>query len=245
MKICHISDTHGAKFHCQLSIHECDVLIHSGDLGGRTSLAELNEFLIWFEKQPAKVKIFIAGNHDITLDKTWPDKVKDPIGQVLAVQSYLDAKELITKYNVKYLENTDYVYEGVKFYGSPFTPSFHKDYWAFNADRGEEISKYWARIPSDVNVLITHGPAYGYLDTIPENYKQTPDEDIHRGCGDLKKTLNKRLLQLKLHCFGHLHNSYGVVLEPVSNTRNVLFSNGSVLDEQYNLVVKQPLIITI
>ena len=245
MTICHISDTHGAKFHSQLIIPECDILIHSGDIGGRTSLAELNEFLVWFEKQPAKVKIFVGGNHDIVLDKTWPVKVQDPVGKIIAAQSYLDAKELISKYNVKYLENTDFVYGGVKFYGSPITPSFHRAYWAFNADRGEEIAKYWARIPSDIDVLITHGPGYGTLDIIPENFRQTESEDLHRGCEDLKKVIKKRLLNLKLHCFGHLHSSYGVIQEPVSNTRTVLFSNGSVLDEEYKLKIRTSLIINI
>jgi predicted phosphodiesterase len=41
MKLVHISDTHGAKHHTKLIIPECDVLIHSGDLGGRTTLFEL------------------------------------------------------------------------------------------------------------------------------------------------------------------------------------------------------------
>ena len=147
--------------------------------------------------------------------------------------------------DIVYLNNTDYVYKGVKFYGSPIPPSFHRYNWAFNADRGEEISKYWARIPSDVDVLITHGPPYGILDTIPEDFKKSYDEDIHRGCEDLLGVIKKRLLNLKLHCFGHLHNSYGVVCEPVSNTRNILFSNGSVINEYYELIAKNPLIITI
>ena len=68
MKIVHISDSHGAKYHTKLEIPECDVLIHSGDIGGRTSPTEVQEFLAWFEKQPAKKRIFVAGNHDICLD---------------------------------------------------------------------------------------------------------------------------------------------------------------------------------
>lgn len=245
VKICHISDTHGAKNHTRITVPECDILIHSGDIGGRTSLAELNEFLLWFEAQPADYKIFIAGNHDICLDKEWPDKVQDPIGKQIAAQCYSDAKALIQRYQVKYLENTDYICKGLKFWGSPITPSFHRQYWAFNADRGDEIKRTWAKIPSDVDVLITHGPPYGILDIIPESFKATPDEDVHRGCKDLTEVTKKRLLKLKLHCFGHLHTPWGVVKEPVSNTRSVLFSNGSILNEDYTIKAPHPLIITL
>jgi 3',5'-cyclic AMP phosphodiesterase CpdA len=76
MKIVHISDTHGAKHHSKLDIPECDVLLHTGDIGGRTDLLELQQFLEWFKKQPAKRRIFIAGNHDIILDKTFAKKLK-------------------------------------------------------------------------------------------------------------------------------------------------------------------------
>lgn len=36
MRIIHISDMHGPKGHTQLKIPECDVVICSGDIGGRT-----------------------------------------------------------------------------------------------------------------------------------------------------------------------------------------------------------------
>ena len=59
MKIVHISDTHGSKYHNKLEIPECDVLIHSGDVGGRTNLFELQSFIIWFLEQSATIKIFV------------------------------------------------------------------------------------------------------------------------------------------------------------------------------------------
>ena len=217
MKIVHVSDSHGPKHHEKLEIPECDVLIHSGDIGGRTTVLELQEFLKWFYIQPAKKKIWIAGNHDLCLDKVWANSPKDDTARSIRQQIYHTALAAFEYYpGIVYLNNSEYVYEGVKFYGSPYTPSFNREHWAFNADRGEEIKKVWAKIPSDVNVLITHGPAYGILDTIPESFKKTKDEDIHRGCVDLLDVMKKRLFNLKLHCFGHLHNSYGVIKQPVS-----------------------------
>ena len=189
--------------------------------------------------------MYVPGNHDICMDKKWPKQLFDPERRDFAQLDHQYAMELFKNYDVKLLIDEEFIYEDVKFYGSPMTPSFHRQNWVFNADRGEEISKYWAKIPSDVNVLITHGPPYGILDTIPLSFRQSPDEDIHRGCKDLLGVIKKRLIKLKLHCFGHLHNHYGIVLEPVSQTRDVLFSNGSVLNEDYKQVVKTPFIITL
>lgn len=62
MDIIHISDTHGIH---KIEIPKCDVLIHSGDIGSRTDIKELKLFLDWFSKQPAKIKLFTAGNHII------------------------------------------------------------------------------------------------------------------------------------------------------------------------------------
>jgi Icc-related predicted phosphoesterase len=247
MKLVHLSDTH--TYHDQVTISEdADVIIHSGDIGGRTTLAELNKFLIWFEALPAPKKIFIGGNHDHILSKEPYIRAKasgNTFGWLKGQEDYQAARELIDKFDVKYLENKEYVYEGVKFYGSPASPSFHRDNWVFNYDRGTEIKKQWAKIPSDVNVLITHTPPYGVLDEIPENYKLTPDEDVHRGCEDLMDVIRKRLFDLKVHMFGHIHGNTGVVLQPVSHKRNILFSNGAVLNNDYKIVMPQPFVINI
>lgn len=234
MRIVHISDLHNIG-HKKLIIPECDLLLCSGDLGGRTNIMELTEFLIWFEAQPAKKKIFCGGNHDIILDR-----------RVGIHGQFEEALALIANYDVKYLENTDYIYEGFKIYGSPITPSFHRaNGWAFNRDRGPEIQKEWSKIPSDVDILITHGPPYGILDEIPEKFKETEDEDVHRGDHDLSFVIKKRLLKLKLVCFGHIHDQVGVVLKSVSNTRRILFSNGAVLTNDYTQLITNPLIITL
>ncbi len=248
MKIVHISDTHGARQHCKIIVPECDVLIHTGDIGGRTNVRELNEFLIWFADQPATKKIFIAGNHDIVLDKNEAIKEKakgNTYGWSLQLDDYKRAIDLIDSYSkdVKYLCSKEYVYEGIKFYGSPYSPSFHRQYWAFNADRGEEIKKEWSKIPNDVNVLMTHSSCYGVLDHLHKYAEH--GEDPHAGCKDLLAVIKKRLFNLTLHASGHLHSNYGCILHPVSNKRNVLFSNGAVLTNQYEILIDKPLTINI
>src|SRR5687768_10976079 len=132
MQIVHISDTHGVKFHSRLIIPECDVLIHSGDIGGRTTILELQEFLMWFDRQPAKLKIWIAGNHDLCMDAKWANAdTGNDVSNQIRLQSHRDAKRLIREYSdIVYLEDSEYVYSGFKFWGSPITPSFHRSNWA-------------------------------------------------------------------------------------------------------------------
>lgn len=245
MRLVHISDTHG--FHNELTIPECDVLVHSGDLSYRVgTLEELVSFLIWFEKQPARKKIFVGGNHDLFLDKNESVKHRNAgnvYGQMMAMQQYNDAMELIKAYDVKYLCDKDYVFEGVKFYGSPYSPSFHRERWAFNADRGDEIRSIWGRIPKDTNVLITHTPIYGVFDDLKE-YRRD-GEDPYAGCADLRAMIKMKLHRVKLHCSGHIHDNHGVAIHKVSNSRRVMFSNGAVVSNKGEIVNKNPLIITL
>lgn len=247
MKIIHISDTHGAKQHEQLIIPECDVLLHTGDIGGRTTLLELQEFLEWFSKQPAKKKIFIAGNHDIILDKHFAQKLKNQnniFEWSKHITQHVEALQLIKNYennDVVYLADSEYVYNDIKFYGSPYSPSFHKDIWVFNADRGEEIKKIWGKIPSNTDVLLTHTPLYSILDDLKEYAREW--EDTRAGCIDLLDVIKRRLLHLKLHCCGHIHDNYGVILHNISNSRRLLCSNGTILTNKYNVIINKPLII--
>lgn len=245
MKIVHISDTHGETFHKHVEVPPCDLLIHSGDFGPwKTTLAQLTEFLIWFEMQPAKKKIFIAGNHDVIMDRKWANWRGDSIARMLAVQQHEDALRLIKNYDVVYLQDSGFEYEGFHIWGSPYSPTFGDD-WAFNADRRGEIVKIWAKIPSDVNILITHTPAYGVLDAVEDRYLRLGEADVHKGCGALMAVIKKRLLKLKLHCCGHIHDTVGVVLQPVSGSRRVLFSNGAVITNDATQLITHPFIITL
>ena len=250
MKLSLLSDTHGARQHSKIVVPPCDVLCHSGDIGGRTSLLELHEFLQWFAIQPAERKIFIGGNHDIVLDENEATKARRA-GNMYSWSIQLDAnrqaKTLIQSYEkegVIYLQDKEYVYNGVKFYGSPYSPWFHGDFWAFNKQRGAEINKVWAKIPSDVDVLLSHTPPYGVLDDVFEQ-KTENELDSHAGCKDLLNVIKKRLTKLKLHTFGHIHANTGLLLQPLSQTRNAWFANACLLNNQYNILNKNALTISI
>ncbi len=248
LRICHISDTHGAKYHEKLIIPECDVLIHSGDIGGRTNLVELSSFLNWFNQQPGNIHILIGGNHDICMDSQRYVKIKSQgrdLVEMLCGIACDGAEKLLAEYpGVIYLNNSGFTYEGVSFWGSPYTPSFHKSYWAFNADRGTEIKAIWKKIPIDTQVLITHGPPYGIMDIIPDSFKESENEDVHRGCVDLMEII-REMPNLKLHCFGHIHDGPTAIQAHRIGDRDILFSNAAVLSNNYTQVLFNPTIINL
>ncbi|MEN9611408.1 MAG: hypothetical protein RLZZ628_2222 [Bacteroidota bacterium] len=178
MKIVFISDTHGK--HDELKLPNGDMLIHAGDVSSRGTLPQMQLFLDWFEKQPFKYKIFIAGNHDFLAERE-PNLFES----------------LIPK-NCIYLKNNGIEIEGIYIWGSPITPWFYN--WAFNRHRGQPIAKYWDMIPKKTDILVTHGPPFGILDETVTGFKV--------GCEALEQKIKD--LQLKIHVFGHIHEASGV-----------------------------------
>lgn len=208
MKIWHISDTH--TNHEQLIVPEnIDLIIHSGDATNYRdpirNEPEMHKFLKWFAALTIRHKVFVAGNHDTSIEHG------------------LIRPEYIEGYGINYLYNNSVTIEGLKIWGSPFTPTFGD--WAF-MKRHSKIGMVWDLIPDDANIVITHGPPKGVLD-LTINHQNKLEMC---GCS----ALNHRIQQIKpkLMCFGHIHN-YGngkYVLN--SGTKkvaglNTIFSNGA------------------
>jgi Icc-related predicted phosphoesterase len=181
MRIVVLSDTHG--MHDRVKVPDGDVLIHCGDLTDAAGQAALRSFLFWMEALPHKHKVFIAGNHDWAFEK-WPDLAR------------LMVKELSP--NSHYLQDSGCEIDGVKFWGSPYQPEFFN--WAFNLPRGEALRRHWDMIPNDTDVLITHGPPFSILDV-------SGFDKVKCGCRDLYEAILR--VKPSLHCFGHIHHSYG------------------------------------
>lgn len=255
MRVVHCSDFHSMESH--IKVPECELLLCTGDYGkGRTTLEEMINFIHWLHEQPAKQKVMIAGNHDMTLSRKLPSALDtDAVVRMLHLQKYQAVMANLEQYpDIKYLEDETFVYEGLKIHGMPWSPEFHPDNWVFNANP-EQMIKALGKVPSDVNILLSHGPAYGYQDLIPQQYQRHPKEDLHRGSPEITSVIHRRLKKLKLFAFGHIHNStypgttgadnYGIRMVRVTNTRSVLFSNGAVVDNDYNVVNKNPFIINL
>jgi Icc-related predicted phosphoesterase len=184
-----ISDTHG--FHRRLSLPPGDILVHAGDLTRHGTLEELVEFNDYLGHLPHQHKIVIAGNHDFCLE--WNPE---------------ESREILT--NCIYLQDEAVTLHGIQFYGSPWQPVF---YGVFNAHRGTEIRAKWESIPSETDVLITHGPPCGHGDL-------TQRRQQHVGCRDLLDAVER--IQPQVHIFGHIHEGYGI-----SSNDHTTFVNAS------------------
>jgi hypothetical protein len=180
---------------------ESDVLVHGGDVSNIGGKTDVENFLQWFCNQPHPHKIFIAGNHDRSFDPKFnfepsidwdrPNRNK---------QSWLSAYLRTLPSNVHYLEDNGIEINGIKFWGSPWTPWFHGTSWAFNKHRGSEIKEIWDTIPQGTDVVITHGPVSYKLDYVPHS-------DEYVGCNDLLYKIQE--IKPLLHISGHIHEGYG------------------------------------
>ncbi|MFM7024318.1 MAG: metallophosphoesterase [Flavobacteriales bacterium] len=198
MRIVFISDTHNQ--HSRLTLPEGDMVIHAGDISGNGSEREVADFLKWFSALPHKHKVFIAGNHDFFIQEN-EGKFRS-----------------ILPSNLIYLEDELVEIEGVKIYGSPWTPTFMD--WAFMKDPGEEMKKKWDLIPDKVDILLTHGPAYGTLDAIYSG--------LAVGCTELADAIQR--VKPKYFLFGHIHEGFGSRAKGATQ-----YINGAILDEKYIL----------
>ena len=201
MKFIFISDTH--SLHDTLTLDAGDVLIHCGDLTNTGSLEDVESFANFMGKQGFKHKVVIAGNHDFCFED---DRANE-------------AEQILKEQEIIYLNDSGIEIEGFKIWGSPIQPQFFN--WAFNRDRGEDISAHWDLIPVDTDILITHGPAFGILDRVMEGEKV--------GCRDLLDRV--KLIKPKIHAFGHIHEDYGVV-----EKEGTIFVNACNVNRNYRLV---------
>lgn len=219
MKICAISDTHDN--HRQIRIPECDVLVVAGDFTCHRSpiLANYVDFNDWLRTVPAKHKIVVAGNHDTLFE----------LNNELA-------RSVLTE--AIYLQDSGVVIDGVNFWGSPWTPFFAS--WAFMKP-DEMLKDYWDKIPEETNVLITHGPPQGILDTTYE-YGKAPEGKHVGSFGLREKVFERGLPELRAHIFGHIHESFGATSQAPNRPNkfyNVAQSNVN------NEIVNKPVIIEI
>lgn len=191
-----LSDTH--NYHEKIDVPDGDVLVHAGDATGRATTGEIAAFNEWFAALPHRHKIFVAGNHD------WLFETDNSAARRLLDDS------------IVYLQDSRVEIENLKIYGAPWQPRFYD--WAFNLNRGREISEKWRLIPADADVLITHGPPFGILD-------ETPVGD-RAGCEELRKKIEEN--RPRAHIFGHIHHGYGT-----TKKFGVVFVNASNCNESY------------
>jgi Icc-related predicted phosphoesterase len=194
-----------------------DVIIGAGDITGRGAPYQIQDYIYWLESQPHNICcIFIAGNHDISFDSERSDGLSYQLTN--DIKRNLDSND-----RIHYLENNSITIDGIKIWGSPVSPWFFGEYWAFNKHRGDEIKAVWDTIPEDTEIIIVHGPPHGYGDLLEEGERV--------GSKELSERI-KSLPNLKMVVSGHIHEGYGTD----TDERGILYVNASVLNRHYQLV---------
>lgn len=193
-----ISDLHGSY----PRLEGGDLLIVAGDLTARDTELHHIKFQDWVEQQKYTKKVIVAGNHDGFLAKYGPNM-------------YVGCD---------YLCDSGTEFEGLKIWGSPWTPEFGD--WHFMLPRGRKLKEKWDLIPSDTDILVTHGPPLGILDTV----NGTLAKNERLGCADLRDAVER--VKPKLHVFGHVHGGYGQLLLKHEGP-NTICVNAAIMDESY------------
>jgi Icc-related predicted phosphoesterase len=220
-RITFISDTHTKHERVTNDLPGGDILIHAGDImNGGHSIHELTDFIKWFDGiEGYETKIFIAGNHDwrfeydLSFCKGYLESAK--------TVNHLQDEELVLYFDGP---NGDRPEDNIRIYGSPWQPEFFN--WAFNLPRrGPGLASKWEAIPENTDILITHGPAYGFVDTVENKRNQ------HLGCELLAERIEE--IKPKIHVCGHIHSGHGYTFNGHTH-----FFNASVLSEQYTYAYK-------
>lgn len=206
MKCVAVSDIHLRE----VVTPDADLLIVAGDMTFRGEAEELAWYCDWLNRQPQKHKVWISGNHELGIESN-PN---------LAIK-------LAEETGTTYLDDSGIEIEGLRIWGSPITPFFRN--WAFNRQRGAEIRSHWKLIPEALDLLITHGPPYGYLD-------ETQSGE-HVGCEDLLCLLRDELTEPpQMVIFGHIHEGYGRDKIERLDGRCIELINASSCDKSYRPV---------
>lgn len=116
-----VSDTHSSY---EFVLPDGEILLHAGDFSRSGSKEEVETFLRWLKSlKQYRLKIIIAGNHDVTLDEEYyhrfwnrfHDKKCDP----RKIQQMFRDPQLQKDYGIIYLQDESFVdpVTELKFYG--------------------------------------------------------------------------------------------------------------------------------
>ena len=205
-----LSDTHGAEL--PSNVPPCDVVLHCGDLTEDGTPESISSALRSLGKVDAKLKLAIAGNHEISLDKAYWLLQGGDESDVKRAQALVSPEGEAGQHGVTFLSEGTHAFNlpcgaTFKIYASPYTPGCGTSAFQYlsNNDRfnplgttppwGENVDTENSIIPEHVDIVMTHGPPKYILD-------ETSDGST-AGCEHLRNAIAR--VRPRMHCFGHIH----------------------------------------
>ena len=250
-----VSDTHNVDLPISL-FPEGDLLIHAGDHTKNGLFSELTDAATWLRSLATRFTygvVSIAGNHDKPLDvETWLQAASLSHPEELWSSELMATARGLFKDNdidalyapMHLLQQNAEVIAGLKFFGSPYiglTPrrqAMSKDnplrYEGFARDPQRLIELY-ADIPTGLDVLITHSPPLGILDSSVQYGGVLREKPIAIGSVALRERLREMLPdeRPRLHIFGHEHDSRGVFWD---EELGILFVNAAAVNGDQSVI---------
>lgn len=224
-----ISDTHEKLEEILPFIPKGDVLIHAGDFTEYGDVSEVIKFNLLLDKLPHKVKIVIAGNHELGFEDGEEMTSLQLAG--LNMLGIAKAYELLT--NCIYVCDREIEVFGLKIYGSPWHPM---PGYSFYRPRGAALLQKWNQIPENLDVLITHTPPLGHGDYNSWN----KCDGLLAGCAELLNTIEYRV-KPKYHVFGHIHDQHGATTNGPTTFVNASICNHKLRTEYDPIIFDLPL----
>jgi Icc-related predicted phosphoesterase len=117
---------------------------------------------------------------------------------------------------------------GLRIYGTPWVPNLRS--WAFYGSHSFLTARAEA-IPEGLDVLLTHGPPYGFRDDVGNNYGARAD--THVGDRPMRDRFEVMAAVPQNIVCGHIHEGYGI-----EAFGNAMIYNTAHVDEFY--VPKHP-----
>jgi hypothetical protein len=195
--ICCVSDLHGHL--PELPPH--DLLLVAGDicpLVCHTPLFQASwlreEFVPWLGGYRSE-KVVVWGNHDLIGEQA-PHLVPKSLWSLL-------------------LQDAERTVCGLRIWGSPWQLRFFD--WAFNLDE-EELAEKYLQIPIGIDVIVSHGPPYGFGDFTPSGERV--------GSPSLRERI--QIVNPRLVVTGHIHGGRGLY-----EFGRTIVVNASYVDEGY------------
>ncbi|KAK4552828.1 hypothetical protein LTR86_010162 [Recurvomyces mirabilis] len=211
-----------------------DILIHCGDLTHTGQEDQYNQALDMLKEIQAPIKLVIAGNHDLTLDKEFMlnrQNLDGRLGERMtaekATAAWQKARDLWTAPDGRAKqEGITFLDEGLHqiplpngarlhLYASPYTPEFCD--WAFPYDRDTDrfnpsnntLTDGKKAVQNPIPAFSSSDPPLDILLTHGPPYGQgdQTDRGDYAGCPHLLLALMRS--RPLLHCYGHIHEGWG------------------------------------
>lgn len=222
VKIYAMSDLHG-HLPQPTEVPDCAILILAGDIAPDFITSDLHggvnvnvtKQAEWFDRQfkqflnyhtKTKEVLWIGGNHDYALE-AYPNLGPSLPGTYLCD----DSVEV----------------QGISFYGTPWVP--HLRFWAFYADNDKLRDVYHAAAAAEPDILISHGPPYGFGDFCGPKWGK--EEHVGYPMGEVLSLTNLKVP--KAVVCGHIHEGAGIYRHSNQVTE---VCNVAIRDAKYKVV---------